>query len=77
MGVFRILGLVGSASCLVFLIWWVVDKGIPDEPMGWWVFLSLLLVAFNFFPLPKSNDSLLGLWIEEKKSKLRKEINDD
>jgi len=83
MGVFRILGLVGSASCLGLLIFGLYEDGLPDEPLGWWICLSLLLVAFNVFPLPKQirdviwRGSLIGLWIEAKKSKLRKEINDD
>ena len=83
MGVCRVLGLVGSASGLGVLIFALYEDGLPDEPIQWWIFLSLALLGFNFVPLPKriSNviwkDSLIGLWIEAKKSKLRKDINDD
>ena len=77
MGIYRILGLVGSASVLGLLIWMIIDNGLPDKPSEWFVSFSFLLVAFNFVSITKSNDSLLGLWIESKKSKLRNEINKD
>jgi hypothetical protein len=83
MGVCRVLGLVGSASCLAYLCFFLVDDGIPNTPAEWLAVVSLALLGFNFVPLPKriSNviwkDSLISLWIEAKKSKLRKDINDD
>jgi hypothetical protein len=77
MSVFRILGLVGSASCLAILCIALVHDRIPNKPIDWWVIISLTLVGFNFVPLSNWRDSLIGLWIEAKKSKLRKEINDD
>jgi hypothetical protein len=74
MGIFRILGLIGSASCIVLLIYVIAEKGLPDEPVDWWIAISLVLTVFNFFSAQFS-DSLIGLWIEAKKSKLRKQIN--
>jgi hypothetical protein len=67
MKICRILGLIGSACCLVLFVSFVSDDGIPNKPYEWFASVSLLLVAFNFFPLPKinlpiNNDGLLGLW---------------
>tara|TARA_R110001592_G_scaffold31933_5_gene112151 strand:+ start:95 stop:328 length:234 start_codon:yes stop_codon:yes gene_type:complete len=77
MRICRILGLVGCVSMLGFLIIIFNKEGIPNEPLEMFFFFSVLLTSFNFFPVPKSKDSLLVLWIESKKVKLRKEISDD
>jgi len=76
MGVCRVLGLVGSASCLALLCYGLVDGGIPNKPIEWFVAVSVALLGFNFVPVSKSKDSLIGLWIEAKKAKLRKEIEE-
>jgi len=55
----------------------IIDNGLPDKPFEWFIVVTLSLIVFNLVPIPKSNDSLLGLWIESKKSKLRNEINND
>ena len=77
MRICRILGLVGCVSTLGFLIIVFIKKDITNNPMEMFFFFSILLTSFNLFPVPKSKDSLLVLWIEAKKVKLRKEINDD
>lgn len=77
MGICRILGLIGSASCLGMLVFLSVEEGIPDRPVRWWISISLAFLVFNFFPVRsnKFSDSLIGLWIDAKKAKLRKEID--
>ena len=87
MGIFRILGLIGSASCLSFLVHWSIKEGFPNQPVEKWAFISLFLTVFNFFPVSGNlnkfpdnlthlwSNSLIGLWIEAKKAKLRKEID--
>ena len=76
MGVCRVLGLVGSASGLGLLCYGLVDGGIPNKPIEWFFMVSFALLGFNFVPVSKSKDSLIGLWIEAKKAKLRKEIEE-
>lgn len=83
MGIFRILGLIGSASCMLLLAYslyeflFIEDRPVPsDDPLFWWVFLSILLTGFNLVPVTKSSESLIGLWIEAKKSELKKRIAD-
>jgi hypothetical protein len=79
--IFRIIGLIGSASCALILIVVLYIHGLPDELMEYWFALSVFLTLFNFFPVLgnsyKFSDSLIGLWIESKKTKLKKEIDGD
>ena len=70
----RILGLGGSASCIAILVWFLIDEGAPNTPIEWWICISLMLTVFNFFH-STNKDSLLGLWIEVQKSKLRKQLD--
>ncbi len=74
----RILDLIGSTSCLVLLIYLLGEEGVPNGAFKWWVVVSLTLVAFHLYtvPLNEDSDSLVGLWIEEKKDKLRKRIDE-
>ena len=75
MGVCRILGLIGSSSCLVFLVYWIAKEGMPNEAIEWWAFISLALVGFNLVPGSKSDESLVSLWLEAKKVEFRKRID--
>ncbi len=75
----RILGLGGSASCIAFVVLNLINYGFPNEPMELWICISMMLTVFNFFNSANFNfankDSLLGLWIEVQKSKLRKQLD--
>ena len=46
MGVCRILGLVGSASCLVILCFFL-EEGIPDDQTKLWAVTISMLVGYN------------------------------
>ncbi|MBL93977.1 MAG: hypothetical protein CFH06_02056 [Alphaproteobacteria bacterium MarineAlpha3_Bin5] len=72
------LGLIGSTSCLILLIYWLGEEGVPNSSFKWWAVISLALAAFHLYtvPLSQDSDSLVGLWIEAKKDKLRKQIDE-
>ena len=78
MGICRILGLIGSATVLGCLVYVLFKGGFDalDEPHKVLLFIAFSLVAFNFVPVSSSyKDSLLSLWFEAKKAKLRKDID--
>ena len=76
MGICRILSLVGSTSCIAILVYFTTKQGLPNNPKEWWITVSIALLVFNFVPLVSADkDSLIGLWIEAKKSKLRKQVD--
>jgi|TARA_B100000315_G_scaffold169731_1_gene158303 hypothetical protein len=78
MRIFNILGFIGVGSCVVFLIFWMTRDGPPDDAWEMWLAASLALVVCVLVPFGNiKKDSLLGLWIEAKKAKLRKEIDDN
>jgi hypothetical protein len=81
LGIFRTLGLIGSAGCLLILtyavyeILFLEERPIPfDEPEFWLIYIPLLLTCFNLVPVTKTSESLIALWIEAKKSELKKRI---
>ena len=76
MSIFRILGLIGSASGLAMLAFYLNTKGLPTKPTGWWLCITLVFCGFNLVPVTKSSESLIGLWIEAKRSELKKRINE-
>ena len=48
----------------------------PRGAFEWLIVLTFCTVVFNFIPTSKFNESLIGLWIESKKAKLRKQIEE-
>ena len=65
----RMLGLIGSAFCIVVVVTITVDEGIEDVLSEGWLGICLLLsglVVFNFFS-KEDSDGLLGLWVQKKK----------
>ena len=77
MGICRIIGLVGSALVFVVLGYGYFSNGfVPRDAFEWLIVLTCCTVGFNFIPTSKFNESLIGLWIESKKAKLRKQIEE-
>ena len=79
MWIFRIIGLTSSTFILALMIYLLLTNGISNEPMAYLVTFLVFLQVFHFFPVAdkskKFSDSLIGLWIEVKKAKLRKKID--
>ena len=75
MGICRIIGLVGSALVFALLgaLIFIGDR-FNGSLFDWLMVLTFSTVGFNFIPTSKFNESLIGLWIESKKAKLRKQI---
>jgi len=52
----------------------LVGKGLPDQAEQWAITCAAALTAFNFVPVSTTDrDSLFALWVEVKKSELRKQ----
>jgi len=67
---------------LAFFIYVIVNeiRGKTDSSTAGWIFiiiaLTYILLTLTYFFRTRSEDSLIGLWIESKKKKLRKEMGD-
>ena len=75
----RMLGLIGSAFWIVFVVTIFAEEGIGDILDEGWLGICFLLsglVVFNFFSANKDSNNLLGLWIQKKKAEFRKEIEE-